>query len=129
MIAQDAEYGNLNDTAIILEAEKVSRQLLPWAEKIKEIQAEIAELHYKLNHDWTAYKNHLYLLSYQSFNFYDTRKLCKTFKADILDIQDDAEEAYIEEITQEKHGDYWIGLSYGGGRWKWSINDAPPFRA
>ncbi|KAK9398536.1 C-type lectin domain family 17 member A-like [Crotalus adamanteus] len=119
MIARNAEYGSLNDTDLIMEAEKLARQLIPWAQKIKELQAEIAELHYKLNHDWTAYKGHLYLFGYRSLTFEGTVELCNKSKAYIADVTDDVEERFLEESIKTKHGSYWIGLHYINSEWKW----------
>ncbi|XP_060538320.1 uncharacterized protein LOC132709238 [Pantherophis guttatus] len=128
MIAQNAEYGTLNDTAIILEAEKVSRQLLPWAEKIKEIQAEIADIHYKLNENWIAYKSHLYLLNPELLNFVDSNKLCSESKAFMTDIQDDEDEIFLESAIRRKHGDYYIGLTYESREWRWTITHVKAFK-
>ncbi|ETE63908.1 hypothetical protein L345_10325, partial [Ophiophagus hannah] len=115
---------SFQNTDIILEAEKTSRELLVWAEKIKELQTEIADLHYKLNHDWMAHKGFLYLLSYEIHNYYNTIEMCKKHKGYIVDILDDHEEEYLEEMTKEKHGSYWIGLIYKGGTWRWEVSQA-----
>ncbi|XP_060548179.1 CD209 antigen-like protein E isoform X2 [Pantherophis guttatus] len=123
MISRNAEYGTLNDTAIILEAEKMSRELLPWAEKIKEIQAEIADIHYKLNHRWMSYRGHLYLFSFDSVSLHNTIKLCKQSKAYVADIQDNDEEAFLEEAIRHKHGSYYIGLVYNNKEWTWHHTD------
>ncbi|KAL7975910.1 hypothetical protein Chor_011825 [Crotalus horridus] len=82
----------VSDTDLIVEAEKVARQLIPWSQKIQEIRIEIADLHHKLNHNWQAHNGHLYLFSYEKLNFQDTIKLCNKSQASIADVQDDDEE-------------------------------------
>ncbi|XP_039198443.1 CD209 antigen-like protein C [Crotalus tigris] len=126
MISRNAEYDALNDTEVLLEAEKVARQLVPWAQKINELQTEIAELHYKLNHDWTAYKGHLYLFNYASLSFEGTVELCNKSKAYITDVTDDTEQRFLEESIKMKHGHYWIGLSYINREWKWVALETKP---
>ncbi|KAG8134204.1 hypothetical protein E2320_007332, partial [Naja naja] len=69
-----------------------SRELLIWAEKIKELQAEIADLHYKLNHDWMAHRGFIYLFSYEINDYHGTVRMCKEFKSYIVDILADDEE-------------------------------------
>ncbi|XP_058049086.1 CD209 antigen-like protein E [Ahaetulla prasina] len=128
MISQNAEFGALNDTEIILKAENASRVLLPWAEKIKEIQAEIGDLHYKLNHKWIAYNGHLYLLNPKASTFHETIKLCNDSKAYIADIQDEAEEKYLEEAIRQKHGSYWLGLLHDGREWIWYNTALKPLK-
>ncbi|KAL7975914.1 hypothetical protein Chor_011829, partial [Crotalus horridus] len=51
-----------------------------------------SELHYKLNHDWTAYKGHLYLFNYASLSFEGTVELCNKSKAYLTDVTDDTEQ-------------------------------------
>ncbi|XP_039198439.1 killer cell lectin-like receptor subfamily B member 1B allele A isoform X2 [Crotalus tigris] len=126
MISRNAEYDALNDTEVLLEAEKVAGQLIPWAQKIKELQAEIADLHYKLNHEWTAYNNHLYLFNYESLNYDDTMKLCNKSKSFLTDIQDDTEERFIEQAVRKKYGSFWIGLRYWDSNWKVEITKIKP---
>ncbi|KAM6441420.1 CD209 antigen-like protein C isoform 2-T3 [Liasis olivaceus] len=112
-------------TNVILEAEKVSRQLIPWATKINELEAEIADLHYKLNHDWTAFKGFLYFFSYEELTFFSMLYECKKFKAHIISIGSKAEEEFLEGILQNKYGPYWIGLRWSPeqNNWKWADDD------
>ncbi|XP_039198431.1 C-type lectin domain family 4 member M-like isoform X1 [Crotalus tigris] len=126
MISRNAEYDVLNDTDLIVEAEKVARQLIPWSQKIQEIRIEIADLHHKLNHNWQAHNGHLYLFSYEKLNFQDTIKLCNKSQASIADVQDDDEERFLEHATKHKYGSYWIGLYYINRTWRWVMPDSLP---
>ncbi|KAM6441418.1 CD209 antigen-like protein C isoform 1-T2 [Liasis olivaceus] len=125
LASKDKIFASFNDTNVILEAEKVSRQLIPWATKINELEAEIADLHYKLNHDWTAFKGFLYFFSYEELTFFSMLYECKKFKAHIISIGSKAEEEFLEGILQNKYGPYWIGLRWSPeqNNWKWADDD------
>ncbi|XP_070612940.1 oxidized low-density lipoprotein receptor 1-like isoform X2 [Erythrolamprus reginae] len=129
MITRDEEFGLLNDTDLILEAEKVARELLPWAHKIKEIQAETADLQYKLNHDWVAYNNSIYLFNTRKLYYPDAVANCKKFKAYVADILDDSEEAFLEEIVQSTEAGHWIGLKKIKGTYKWQFSQSEPLKS
>ncbi|XP_060548090.1 oxidized low-density lipoprotein receptor 1-like, partial [Pantherophis guttatus] len=129
MVAQNPDLKVFNDVDIILEAEKLATQLLPWSTKLNEIEAEITNVQYKLNHDWMAYKGHLYSLNDRLSDYYEFRQYCEDEKAALISDISEEEEKFLEEVAQRKQGPYYIGLvlSYLTDKWQWyNLGTEPP---
>ncbi|XP_060548214.1 uncharacterized protein LOC117658513 isoform X2 [Pantherophis guttatus] len=129
MVAQNPDLKVFSDVDIILEAEKLATQLLPWSTKLNEIEAEITNIQFKLDHNWMAYEGHLYLLHDQLGIQLQIKDYCQGQKAALISSISEEEEKFLEEeLKKKKQGPYFIGLvyRYNTGNWQWyDIGNVP----
>ncbi|XP_033017132.1 CD209 antigen-like protein E [Lacerta agilis] len=118
MIKEKPSLQGRNDSEILAEAEKLAGELLIWADRANEVQSAINDLASNHRQKWQPYKEALYLFDEALVYWHDAERLCESKKSKLIIIQNDKEEAFLEnEIKNEQH-DFWIGLYYIG-RWKW----------
>nr|XP_020663282.1 C-type lectin domain family 4 member C-like isoform X2 [Pogona vitticeps] len=77
------------------------------------------KIRYKLNHDWMAHKDAIYLFVVQPQNWTESRKFCMRQNAKLLRVENAEEEEFIEGIAYGKHNSYWIGAIKESNKWIW----------
>ncbi|KAH0615710.1 hypothetical protein JD844_026053 [Phrynosoma platyrhinos] len=92
MIARDANFKGKEDPEIVLATDKVAKELASWAIMLNEIEAELDNIRFRLNHDWVAYRNAIYLLQDYGNPWEVLKELCKKEKADMVKVESEEEE-------------------------------------
>nr|XP_020663283.1 oxidized low-density lipoprotein receptor 1-like isoform X3 [Pogona vitticeps] len=119
MMRKDSSYEDKDDIETIFDADKVAEELAVLAVMLSQLEEEIIKIRYKLNHDWMAHKDAIYLFVVQPQNWTESRKFCMRQNAKLLRVENAEEEEFIEGIAYGKHNSYWIGAIKESNKWIW----------
>ncbi|KAJ7327300.1 hypothetical protein JRQ81_017059 [Phrynocephalus forsythii] len=115
MISRDPSYEKKSDVEIISEADKIAQGLALVATKLNELEEEIAEIQYKLNHDWMAHKNALYTFNKGGRNLKEAIDFCKSEKATM---------EFVQSNVHTSFNTYWLGAyKYSSKNWIWTADN------
>ncbi|XP_072858272.1 uncharacterized protein LOC110071156 isoform X2 [Pogona vitticeps] len=92
MMTKDPSYETRDDIETIFDADQIAGELAALALLLNDLENEIAGIRYRLNHDWMANKDAIYLFVSGANTWHNAVKVCEKEKAKLVHIESEHEE-------------------------------------
>ncbi|XP_039224764.1 C-type lectin domain family 4 member K-like isoform X1 [Crotalus tigris] len=129
MVSVDANYNLLNDTDLILEAEKLTVPLAVLSIKHQELEGALEDLQGKLSKDWIIYRGKIYYFGDQMLQQEKWVNRCISLRAEIVSVRDRDEQEFLGTLVASRYGSFWIGYRYHAkeNKFVWHNPEVPAY--